>query len=123
MVITSLDKSHGGFFFVYGYGGTGKTFLWNTLSLSLRAIGDIVLIVASSGIAATLLPSADFECWSTYFAAKEHGSILSGLCNGTRLHITQLGRVKSMEGLTIVFGNNNNADKRTTRNVVYQEVF
>ena len=42
-------------FFVYGYGGTGKTFLWKTLSASLRSKGEIVLNVASSGIASLLL--------------------------------------------------------------------
>ncbi|XP_071705259.1 uncharacterized protein [Rutidosis leptorrhynchoides] len=48
-----IDK--GGVFFLYGYGGTGKTFLWKTLSAALRSKGDIVLNVASSGIAALLL--------------------------------------------------------------------
>lgn len=43
-------------FFVYGYGDTGKTFLWNALASTIRAKGDIVLTIASSGIAATLLP-------------------------------------------------------------------
>ncbi|XP_054782872.1 uncharacterized protein LOC129290186 [Prosopis cineraria] len=56
-VMSSVYSPYGGFFFVYGYGGTGKTFLWNALSSSLRAKGEIVLTVASSGIAATLLPS------------------------------------------------------------------
>ncbi|KAJ9553599.1 hypothetical protein OSB04_017644 [Centaurea solstitialis] len=43
--------------FVYGHGGTGKTFLWNTIISSLRCEGKIVLAVASSGIASLLLPS------------------------------------------------------------------
>ncbi|XP_071700026.1 uncharacterized protein [Rutidosis leptorrhynchoides] len=43
--------------FVYGHGGTGKTFLWKALTTSLRAEGKIVLAVASSGIASLLLPS------------------------------------------------------------------
>ncbi|XP_071699128.1 uncharacterized protein [Rutidosis leptorrhynchoides] len=43
--------------FVYGHGGTGKTFLWKTLTIALRAEGKIVLAVASSGIASLLLPS------------------------------------------------------------------
>ncbi|XP_016192417.1 uncharacterized protein LOC107633289 [Arachis ipaensis] len=47
----------GGFFFVYGYGGTGKTFLWNSLSTSIRSKGQIVLNVASSEIATLLLPN------------------------------------------------------------------
>lgn len=44
-----------GVFFVYGFGGTGKTFLWKTLSAALRSKGSIVLNVASSGIASLLL--------------------------------------------------------------------
>nr|GFD27877.1 ATP-dependent DNA helicase PIF1-like [Tanacetum cinerariifolium] len=42
-------------FFVYGYGGTGKTHLYKTMSATLRSKGDIVLNVASSGIVALLL--------------------------------------------------------------------
>ncbi|XP_062210318.1 uncharacterized protein LOC133911879 isoform X1 [Phragmites australis] len=45
-----------GFFFVSGFGGTGKTFLWNAIVSFLRAKGRIVLTVASSGVAALLLP-------------------------------------------------------------------
>lgn len=43
-------------FFVYGHGGTGKTFLWKTIICALRGIGQVVLAVASSGIASLLLP-------------------------------------------------------------------
>jgi hypothetical protein len=39
-----------------GYGGTGKMFLWNTLLNSIRGQGKIALAVASSRIAALLLP-------------------------------------------------------------------
>ncbi|XP_074360116.1 uncharacterized protein LOC141700196 [Apium graveolens] len=46
----------GGIFFVYGSGGCGKTFLWRTLIYKLRSESKIVLPVASSGIAATLMP-------------------------------------------------------------------
>ncbi|XP_076915822.1 uncharacterized protein LOC143575300 [Bidens hawaiensis] len=41
--------------FVYGYGGTGKTYLWKTLSASIRSKGEVVLNVASRGIASLLL--------------------------------------------------------------------
>ncbi|XP_061346430.1 uncharacterized protein LOC133292063, partial [Gastrolobium bilobum] len=44
------------FFFLYGFGGTGKTFIWNTLSAFVRSSAGIVLNVASSGIASLLLP-------------------------------------------------------------------
>ncbi|XP_057417333.1 uncharacterized protein LOC130711645 [Lotus japonicus] len=55
-VIDAVNKSDGGFYFVYGSGGTGKTFLWKTLSYRLRSERKIVLNVASSGIASLLLP-------------------------------------------------------------------
>ncbi|XP_056864147.1 uncharacterized protein LOC108828991 [Raphanus sativus] len=45
----------GGLFFVYGFGGTGKTFLWRLLSAPIRSRGEIALNVASSGIASLLL--------------------------------------------------------------------
>lgn len=55
-IIDVVDSTSGGVFFVYGYGGTGKTFVWKTLSAALRSKGEIVLNVASSGIASLLLP-------------------------------------------------------------------
>ncbi|KAG7594947.1 P-loop containing nucleoside triphosphate hydrolase [Arabidopsis thaliana x Arabidopsis arenosa] len=45
----------GGVFFVYGSGGTGKTFIWKTLAAAIRSRGLICLNVASSGIASLLL--------------------------------------------------------------------
>lgn len=44
------------FFGVYGYGGTNKTFVWRTLSTTIRSKGHMVLNVASNGIASLLLP-------------------------------------------------------------------
>ncbi|CAN1786119.1 ATP-dependent DNA helicase PIF1 [Linum perenne] len=57
-VMHSVDNSIGGLFFLYGHGGTGKTYLYNTIVSEIRSRGLIVLVVASSGIAATLLPDA-----------------------------------------------------------------
>nr|GEX09990.1 uncharacterized protein [Tanacetum cinerariifolium] len=54
-VMDFIDNNKGGMFFVYGYGGTEKTYLYKTMSAALRSKGDIVLNVASSGIAALLL--------------------------------------------------------------------
>ncbi|XP_031111748.1 uncharacterized protein LOC116015711 [Ipomoea triloba] len=54
-VLDSVSKVNGGLFFVYGYGGTGKTFVWRTLSAALRSQHKIVLNVASSGIASLLM--------------------------------------------------------------------
>ncbi|XP_019184379.1 PREDICTED: uncharacterized protein LOC109179329 [Ipomoea nil] len=55
-VTQDIESNKGGLFFVYGYGGTRKTFLWRALSASIRSKGQIVLNVASSGIASLLLP-------------------------------------------------------------------
>ncbi|KAM0848721.1 hypothetical protein ACQ4PT_054208 [Festuca glaucescens] len=44
-----------GFYFVSGFGGAGKTFLWNVIIAYLRGQSKIVLTVASSGVAALLL--------------------------------------------------------------------
>nr|KAJ0204953.1 hypothetical protein LSAT_V11C500241710 [Lactuca sativa] len=53
---SAIQENKGGVFFVYGYGGKGKTFLWKTISAAIRSEGNIVLNVASSGIASLLLP-------------------------------------------------------------------
>ncbi|EOX94757.1 Uncharacterized protein TCM_004365 [Theobroma cacao] len=52
----SVDNDEGQMIFVYGHGGIGKTYLWNTIISSIRSVGKIVLVVASSGIASLLLP-------------------------------------------------------------------
>ncbi|XP_074318083.1 uncharacterized protein LOC141654868 [Silene latifolia] len=54
-VIKAVEQKTEKLIFVYGHGGTGKTFLYGTISARLRAEGKIVLNVASSGIAALLL--------------------------------------------------------------------
>ncbi|XP_057744875.1 uncharacterized protein LOC130962716 [Arachis stenosperma] len=56
-IANAVSRGAGGFFFGCGYGGTGKTFLRNALSTLIRSKGDIVLNVASSGIAVLLLPN------------------------------------------------------------------
>nr|GEY10165.1 putative diphthine methyl ester synthase [Tanacetum cinerariifolium] len=55
-VISTVENNKGGVLFLYGYGGTEKTYIWRTLSAAIRCKGDIVLNVASSGIASLLLP-------------------------------------------------------------------
>ncbi|XP_010468434.1 PREDICTED: ATP-dependent DNA helicase PIF2-like [Camelina sativa] len=54
-IIEAVNCNKGGMFFVHGFGGTGKTFLWSILGADIRSRGDIVLNVASSGIAALLM--------------------------------------------------------------------
>ncbi|XP_073041758.1 uncharacterized protein [Primulina eburnea] len=53
--MTAVDSNTEGIFFVYRYGGTGKTFIWKTMSACLRSNGEIFLNVTSSGIASLLL--------------------------------------------------------------------
>ncbi|XP_074300171.1 uncharacterized protein LOC141631392 [Silene latifolia] len=55
-VMDAVSNGKGGLMFLYGHGGTGKTFLYSTISARLHADSNIVLNVASSGIAALLLP-------------------------------------------------------------------
>jgi ATP-dependent DNA helicase PIF1 len=53
---TILDNRKG-FYFVFGHGGTGKTYLLNTIVYYLRAHKKIVLTIASSGVASLILPN------------------------------------------------------------------
>ncbi|CAF2073984.1 unnamed protein product [Brassica napus] len=55
-ITDAVFTKKGGVFFVYGFGGTGKTFLWKLLSAAIRMRGEICLNVASSGLASLLLP-------------------------------------------------------------------
>ncbi|XP_012837300.1 PREDICTED: uncharacterized protein LOC105957872 [Erythranthe guttata] len=55
-IMDAVTNDRGGLFFLYGHGRTGKTFIWKTLSAVIRSKGEIVINVASSGIASLLLP-------------------------------------------------------------------
>ncbi|XP_072061993.1 uncharacterized protein [Arachis hypogaea] len=55
-IINATKSQHGHVFFLYGYGGTRKTFLRKTLAFAIKSNGQIVLTIASSGIASLLLP-------------------------------------------------------------------
>jgi hypothetical protein len=54
-ILHLVEGKLGKVFFLSGAGGTGKTFVYNTLAHHLRGDYCIVLCVASSGIAALLL--------------------------------------------------------------------
>lgn len=54
-IVQSVERSDGQLFFLNGPGGTGKTFVYNTICNRIRGDGGIVLCLASSGIAALLL--------------------------------------------------------------------
>ncbi|XP_021764860.1 uncharacterized protein LOC110729433 [Chenopodium quinoa] len=56
-IIKHIHEGRGGSFFIDGPGGTGKTFLYNCLYAEVRMMNKIVLPTATSGIAASNLPS------------------------------------------------------------------
>ncbi|XP_057760443.1 uncharacterized protein LOC130980819 [Arachis stenosperma] len=55
-IIDYVSNKRHGFFFVYGFGGTRKTFLYRVLSARLQSEKNIVISVASNGISSLLLP-------------------------------------------------------------------
>ena len=55
LIMQAVEAKSGQCFFLHGPGGTGKTFVYNTLCPSLRGKVKIVICVASSGIASLLL--------------------------------------------------------------------
>ena len=55
-IVNAVTDRTGQCFFLHGAGGCGKTFVYRTLCHHFRAAKKIVLCVASSGIAALLLP-------------------------------------------------------------------
>ncbi|TXG53161.1 hypothetical protein EZV62_022330 [Acer yangbiense] len=55
-IMSTASENKEGFFFLNGFGRTGKTFIWKALSVAFRSKGEIVFNVASSGITSLLLP-------------------------------------------------------------------
>ncbi|KAI9091201.1 hypothetical protein K1719_028265 [Acacia pycnantha] len=101
-VMSKINSGHGGFFFVYGYGGTGKTFLWHAFTSSIRSRGEIVLTVASSGLPLHIL----ILKVGVPIMLLRNIDQSAGLCNGTRLRVTHLGN-NVIEGLTLNGSNPN----------------
>ncbi|XP_074377930.1 uncharacterized protein LOC141719449 [Apium graveolens] len=80
-----VENGKGGIFFVYGSGGCGKTFLWNTLCCKLRSVEKVVLHVASSGIAAMLLPGGRTTHSRFHILLKVDEYSVAGIKHGTEL--------------------------------------
>ncbi|XP_050918849.1 uncharacterized protein LOC127136315 [Lathyrus oleraceus] len=55
-IISSVNDNYGEVFFLYGYGRTGKTFIWRVIHVAIRSKGDIVLTVSLSEISSLLIP-------------------------------------------------------------------
>ncbi|XP_074378692.1 uncharacterized protein LOC141720243 [Apium graveolens] len=75
----------GGVFFVYGSGGCGKTFLWQTLCCRLRSEHKIVLLIASCGIAAVLPPGGRTAHSRFHIPLKLDENCFTGLRHGTNI--------------------------------------
>jgi ATP-dependent DNA helicase PIF1 len=51
-----IDTDQGGLFFMNGPGGTGKTYLYRVLLMTLRNEGKIAVATTTSGVAASTMP-------------------------------------------------------------------
>ncbi|XP_074337218.1 ATP-dependent DNA helicase PIF1-like [Apium graveolens] len=87
-IIQNVYNKVSGVFFIYGSGGCGKTFLWQTLCCRLRSEGKIVLPVASYGIAAVLFPGGRTAHSRFHIPLKLDQDITAGIRHGT--DITEL---------------------------------
>jgi hypothetical protein len=72
-------------FYLQGPGGTGKTFLYKTLCLYFRGQGKTVLCVASTGIAALLLPDGRTSHTQFKIPIQLHESSVSGVTKQSAL--------------------------------------
>lgn len=95
-VMASVLENQGRLFFVYGAGGTGKTFLYKTLISALRASNKKVIPVASSAIAALLLPGGrtahsrfkiPLKLYEDTFCEVKNGTILANFLSQADLII------------------------------------
>ncbi|XP_074323709.1 uncharacterized protein LOC141660620 [Apium graveolens] len=87
-IIQNVYNKVDGVFFVYGSGGCGKIFLWQTLCCRLRSEGKIVFPVASCGIAAVLLPGGRTAYSRFHIPLKLDQDSTAGIRHGT--DITEL---------------------------------
>lgn len=55
-ILQSITHNEGKLFFIDGFGGCGKTYLYQTICHAVRAQRIIILCVASTGLACLLLP-------------------------------------------------------------------
>ncbi|CAN1800456.1 ATP-dependent DNA helicase PIF1 [Linum perenne] len=83
--MNSIDSSSGGLFFLYGHGGTGKTYLYNAIISTIRSRGGRAIVVASSGIAAMLLPNATTAHSQFKIPIEVHHTSTCSIKRGTEL--------------------------------------
>ncbi|KAL6626309.1 hypothetical protein ACP70R_030035 [Stipagrostis hirtigluma subsp. patula] len=118
VVIKDVLQRRSFVYFVSGHGGTGKTFLWNAILAKLRSEDHVVLAVASSGVAALLLPGGrtahsrfkiPLDIHDGSFCSIGRGTMLAGLIKRTSLIIWDEAPMthrfwKPFGGMPILFG-------------------
>ncbi|ONM31912.1 PIF1-like helicase [Zea mays] len=55
-IMSVIDTDHGGLFFVNGHGGTGKTYLYRVILMTLRSRDKIVVATSTSGVVDSIMP-------------------------------------------------------------------
>lgn len=57
IILQRIFSQNFGAFFIDGLGGIGKTYLYRTLLSTLRLKGFIALVIATSGVGTSILPT------------------------------------------------------------------
>ncbi|KAL8547728.1 hypothetical protein ACS0TY_007160 [Phlomoides rotata] len=115
-----VDSRCGGVFFVYGYGGTGNTFLWRTLYAAIRSRGKLFLTRQFPFIVSYAMTINKSQGQSL-----SHVGLLlkKNLFLGTVSCTLQFPRVTNRKGLKILICDKCGDDSHSTINIVYKEVF
>ncbi|CAJ2661609.1 unnamed protein product [Trifolium pratense] len=136
-IMEAVTKQQGGVFFLHGYGGTGKTFMWRTLASALRSKQEIVLTVATSGIAALLLPGGrtahskfklPVPTLDNSICKTKHDSDLANLFRATKLIIwdeAPMAHRYTFEALDRslkdIMSDGSNSEKKLVEKLLYSE--
>ncbi|CAN0881299.1 hypothetical protein LINGRAHAP2_LOCUS14156, partial [Linum grandiflorum] len=111
-----IQQNRNQLFFIDGYGGTVKTFLWQVISVKLRSEKKVVICVATSGIDALLMTGGrtahsrfhiPIDVHSASTCHIEQGSDLADLLENTSLIIwdeAPMAHKHCIESLAMVFG-------------------
>ncbi|KAH1212876.1 hypothetical protein GmHk_14G040955 [Glycine max] len=140
-IMSVVNTQSAAVYFLYGYGGTGKTFVWTTLSSGIRSNGGIVCTIASLLLPGGRIAHSKFAipvpATENSTCNIHQGSELAELLKGQSLHhiglylphpvfshgqlYVALSRVKRKDGLHILIHDNDGNPKNITTNVVYNE--
>ncbi|XP_073224868.1 uncharacterized protein [Cicer arietinum] len=105
-VLQSITLNFGKLFFVYGSGGTGKTYLWRTLLAKLRSEGKIALAIATSDIAELIMQTSLIIWDEAPMANKYCFEAVDRSLRDIMKGIKEDYGLKPFGGITIVLGGN-----------------